>query len=513
MAIGDVTFVKGQGGLGRPLPGEDFISGLVLYGSYPSGFSSTVPVRQFFSVADAENAGIVDTYVDSATTQATVPITISTVGATGDTVTFIVKEIPSFANGLSVDNPVSLGTYTLTSGDHADATGDALANSLAAFITNGLYLHGYTATASGSSNVVTLHCPKRLGIYVPTVTYNRTGNTFVANAGSATAGTASALAVWHYHISEYFRLQPKGNLYVGVFASSTNFQEISAVQTFAQGTIRQLAVYKNGSFATGDLSLINTEIVTNNDNKHKPMSALYAGDLAHLTDLTTDLNSLSANKVSAIVSQDGGALGAYLYHYFGKSITTLGAALGAVSLASVHESIEWRSKFNISNGYECDTPAFADSTLVSTVSQNQLDQLDAYRYVFLIKNIGFSGSYFNSSHTAVSVTSDYAYIENNRTIDKAIRGVYSSLLPALGAPIVLNGDGTLTDESISYFTSLAELNLREMARNTELSDFAVIINSTQNVLSTNTLVVAVELLPVGVARAITVNIGFVVAIS
>jgi hypothetical protein len=135
------------------------------------------------------------------------------------------------------------------------------------------------------------------------------------------------------------------------------------------------------------------------------------------------------------------------------------------------------------------------------------------RYVFLIKNIGFAGSYFNGSHTATIVTSDYAYIENNRTIDKAIRGVYSSLLPALGAPIVLNSDGTLTDESIAYFTSLAELNLRAMVQATELSDFEVLINSTQNVLSTNTLVVAVELIPVGVARAITVNIGFVVALT
>ena len=30
-ALNDITFVKGQGGLCRPLPGQDFISGLLLF--------------------------------------------------------------------------------------------------------------------------------------------------------------------------------------------------------------------------------------------------------------------------------------------------------------------------------------------------------------------------------------------------------------------------------------------------------------------------------------------------
>jgi hypothetical protein len=41
MALNNVSFVLGQGGLGRPLPGQDYISGLTFYGStLPSGWSS-----------------------------------------------------------------------------------------------------------------------------------------------------------------------------------------------------------------------------------------------------------------------------------------------------------------------------------------------------------------------------------------------------------------------------------------------------------------------------------------
>ena len=56
MALGDVTFVKGQGGLGRPLAGQDYVSGLIFYtsnGTLPSGFSTSNRVQAVFSVAQA----------------------------------------------------------------------------------------------------------------------------------------------------------------------------------------------------------------------------------------------------------------------------------------------------------------------------------------------------------------------------------------------------------------------------------------------------------------------------
>ena len=68
--MNNITFVKGKGGLGRPLAGKDFISGFIFYSnSLPSGFSSTNRVKTFYSVKDAENAGILNDYSDE--TQAT----------------------------------------------------------------------------------------------------------------------------------------------------------------------------------------------------------------------------------------------------------------------------------------------------------------------------------------------------------------------------------------------------------------------------------------------------------
>jgi hypothetical protein len=61
MALNDVTFIQGQGGLGRPLAGEDHISGMVFYlsnANLPSGFTVSTRIKQVFSVQEAEGLGI-----------------------------------------------------------------------------------------------------------------------------------------------------------------------------------------------------------------------------------------------------------------------------------------------------------------------------------------------------------------------------------------------------------------------------------------------------------------------
>lgn len=513
MAINDIIFNKGQGGLGRPLAGEDFISSLVFYtGSLPSGYTTTNRVHSFGSVADAETSGIKADYSDATASVGTYQVTNK--GTNNDTITITVAGIDT----KGVATTYTLGSYKKVSGD---STITLVATAIVAAINAKTITTGFSATLTGgSSDTVSISAPKRFGTYLnsgtPIVVTLSAGATIAGTLTQFSGGTRSAMAVWHYHIAEFFRLQPKGQLYVGFFAvpGSYDFTEITTVQNFANGKVRQVGVYKDSAaFSTSDITAIQA-VCTTLAGLHKPLSVLYAADISGVSDLSTltDLSLFTAPNVSAIISQDGAGLGSYLYTTGGKSVTTLGATLGAVAYASVSDDIAWISKFNISSGVECDTIAFANGNLVSTISQGLINTLDDYRYIFLIKYTGIAGSYFNDSHCAVIISSDYAYIENNRTIDKAIRGIYSSVLPALNSPLQLNSDGTLTDTTIAYFTGLAEVNLQQMIRDTELSAFAVTIDSTQNVLSTSNLTIAVKLVPIGVARQITVNIGFTLSI-
>lgn len=511
MSLNNIVFILGQGGLGRPLPGEDFISGLMFYtATLPSGFTTTDRVKQVFSVAEAEALGIKSDYNDA--TGASSSSTITATGANGDSVAVQITE----PTGV-----VTLATYTKAS---TEADAQAVAVAIAALINAGTVNHGYTATADGTPvGELIIVAPKKLGIYLntksPAFVETPGSSTFAVTIGAFSGGVASAQAIYHYHISEFFRRQPKGNLFLGFFAvpgGAYDFAEVATMQNFAAGKIRQIGAFKNSAaaFSTADITAfhnaLNAQVVL-----HKEVMGVYAADISAISDLTTlaDCAALTAPYVVPCIGQDGAALGAFLYATTGKSVTTLGATLGALAYASVAEDIAWVEKFNMSNGTELDVPAIANGALVRDLSEGLLGNIQDKAYNFLRTFVGVSGSYFNEDRTAVTVQSDYAYASNVRTIQKAMRGVYAGMIPALNSPITLNADGTLTDVSIEYLTTLAEKNLFQMQRDSEISAFEVVISATQDVLQTGKIVVSVNLVPVGVARNIVVNIGFNVSLS
>lgn len=504
MSLNNISFVKGKGGLGRPLAGKDYISGLLFYtNTLPSGFSTTNRIKQIFSVADAVALGINKTYADE--TQATGVYTVSAMGATGDSITI---------NFLEPENKtVALGTYVKAS---TDTTTLLVATGIVASINAGTFVHGYSATV-GLAGAFTVKARKGLGVYVNTAGL-LTATIAGTIAGSLTTpfsgGIASLQATWYYHISEFFRISPKGFLWLNFQAvpATYTYTEVQDFQTFTNGAMRQLGIFVDSkALAVSDTTAIQG-VCNLLDAKKMPLSVIYAGDIKAVTNISTlmDLATFSNNKVSVVVGQDGAGQGNAIFYATGKSVTTLGATLGAVSLASVSENIGWVSKFDMSNGLELDTIAFANGVKFSdaSVTSNLLDAIDLKRYIFLRKFPNKSGSFHNDSHTVITPSSDYAFIENNRVIDKAIRGVDEALTPSLNSPLLLNTNGTLANSTIAFLTGQAGVITDEMVRNGEASAITVTIDPSQNVASSSKVVVAINIIPIGVARNIVVNIGF-----
>jgi hypothetical protein len=509
MSLPNLTFIKGQGGLGRPLPSNDHISGMLFYtanGNLPSGWTTSAREKALYSVQDAVNAGISGTYADA--TAATATFLITTGGSTGDTITIKVADLDATGTAQST----TLCTYTKVAGD---ATIASLGSSITAAINAGTVNHGYTASFSIAT--LTITAPKKFGVYLNTgtpYTATITGTMAGTWTQNVVAGVASLQAVWHYHISEFFRIQPKGVLYVGFYAvpSPYTYTEISSLQNYAQGAIRQIAVYKDAAaIAAGDVTAIDAVCKTL-DDAGKNISAIIGGHTTGVPDLSAifTLNDLTDEKCSMVLAQDGGAHGNFLYITCGKSISALGACLGTIALAKVSESIAWVEKFNMSNGTELEVLAFSNGTKFSNsaVTDGLLEALNDKRFIFLKKHVGLSGSYWNDSHTAVVPTSDYAYIENNRTIDKAIRNLRAAYLPKLNSPITLNADGTMSDNTITMLENIGDAALDQMLRDFELSARRVQISPTQDVLATSKLVIGVDLVVNGVARFIEIPIGF-----
>jgi hypothetical protein len=503
MALNNISFVKGKGGLGRPLAGKDYISGLLFYtNTLPSGFSTTNRIKQIFSVADAVALGIGKNYADE--TQASGVYTISSAGATGDSITI---------NFTEPTKTVVLGTYVKVS---TDTTPLLVATGVVSAINAGSYVHGYVATI-GATGAFTVKARKGLGIYANTAGL-LTATIAGTIAGSITTpfsgGIASLQATWYYHISEFFRISPKGFLWLNFQAvpATYTYSEIQSYQEFTNGAMRQLGVFVDSkALAVSDTTAIQA-VCNLLDAQKMPLSVIYAGDIKAVASISTltDLATFSNNKVSVVVGQDGAGQGNAIFNATGKSVTTLGATLGAVSLSTVSENIAWVGKFDMSNGVELDTIAFANGVNFSdaSVTTTLLDAIDLKRYIFLRKFPNKSGSFHNDSHTVITPASDYAFIENNRVIDKAIRGVDEALTPSLNSPLLLNANGTLANSTVAFLRGQASVITDQMVRDEEASAISVTIDPNQNVASTSKVVVAINIVPIGVARNIVVNIGF-----
>lgn len=496
MSFSDVVFNKGQGGLGRPLTGEDHISGLLFYTNvYPSGFSFLNQIKLIASLAQAEALGI--DKLHGGETLPTASITITTTGTQGDTVSVYV-------------GTTLLGTTTVP----ATPTVSNVATALRVAINALTSTHGFTA--SGTVGAINLTTPagsgKTYNTIVPTLTVSGlTAATIVAFTG----GVGSFVDVMHYHVAEFFRGNPLGILYVGIFPipSVNDFSEIQTVQNFASGKVRQVAVYRPDlTFSTTQLDALQAQKVIL-DTNHMPLSIVYAADISGITDISTlpDLRNLSDSGVSLCIGQDGGNIGAALYVGNGKTISCIGFLLGTISSAKVNENIGWVAKFNAS-AVELDTPAFGNGNLCRSLPINLLNLLDSYHYIFLRKIVGIDGTYFNFSYSAIADNSDYATIENNRTIDKAIRLVRTALLPKLNSPIYVNTDGTLSPDIIADFEAACNVQLNQMLSDGEVSQANAIINPAQSVLSTGKLYVTIVIVPSGVAKQIVVSIGYAVKI-
>lgn len=336
--------------------------------------------------------------------------------------------------------------------------------------------------------------------------------------------------VLHYHIAEFFRMNPEGVLYVmvkkgtaEVAVTTTNNSgvttdgDITVLQTFAGGNIRQVGVFNPSLLDVAAVQKECTEEGTGLEAKHRPLSVVltHCGRTSSESDGVTTLAPLELSalpdkisggrcNVSVLIGSDFDAdlvdaLGNYAYY------GCIGVCIGAISKASVHESIAWVGKFPLG----LKAPAFFNGALVRNTSVSDLELLNGKHYIFAVIHAGDADNYFNDSHTLDVDSSDYAYIENVRTIDKACRGIRGKLLPWLNSPLRVDpSNGQLESGMVSFLETTAGEALEEMEKAGEISGYKVEIDPAQNVLATSALEIVIKKVPVGVMRKVTVKIGY-----
>lgn len=328
-----------------------------------------------------------------------------------------------------------------------------------------------------------------------------------------TAKAASwEMRVLHYLLESTYNMNPGISLYVGIFkpASGANaFSEIKQIQNYSGGKVRQVGVW-NGAVELSD-TVVNAlqSVRTTLEAQNKPLIILYAPKVTDVTSLPTDLAKIGRNGVSVIIGQDGAGVAAELYADAGNttkaSVSALGDLLGAVSRAKVHESIAWVEAFptNIS------VPAFGDGKKYRDLDEAVIETLDSSRYIFLRTYDGLAGSFFNDNHNLDVPTSDYAYINDVRTMDKAVRGVRTNVLPKLGRPMKVDAEtGKIERTTVEHLITTGNKPLEDMEKAGELSGYKFDIDPDQNILATSRVRGVIKNVAVGVMRNLDLEIGY-----
>lgn len=324
------------------------------------------------------------------------------------------------------------------------------------------------------------------------------------------------IRVLYYQLRSIFNRNPAISLYVGIYkptSGTPTFSEIKTMQNFTGGKIRQIGVW-DGATALDPANLITLQAIrTTLEAQDKPLSIGYAPKIAAVSGLPTNLAGANKNGVSVIIGQDGAGTAADLYkdakNTAKSSVTAIGEWLGIVSAAAVHESIAWVEKFPTGIAL----PAFGDGTLLRDLDTAVIESLDAARYIFFVEYSGLAGAYFNDSHTMDDATSDYAYIESVRTMDKACRNVRTYVLPKLGRPMKVDAStGKLEAYVVEDLQLTAGKALEDMEKAGELSGYVVEIDPDQNILSTSCVEMVIKQVGVGVMRKLNIKIGYTTSV-
>ena len=292
--------------------------------------------------------------------------------------------------------------------------------------------------------------------------------------------------------------------------TSYKFAEIKTVQNFASGRIRQIAIWcGDKAFSADDVTAIQG-VADALDIENAPLSVLYAPKVSAVGNMPSDVAGANQCRVSVVIAQAGSGTGAELYAAEANktaknTVSAIGVVLGLLSSAAVHQSIGWVKNFPTG----VNVPAFGDGTLYRDLDKALVEQLDGGRYLFFVTHVGQAGSYVNDSHTMDSAISDYAMIESVRTMDKAVRGVRTYLIPELGGNIYIDAEtGKMQAYSVSHLETTANKALEDMEKAGELSGYKVEIDPEQDVLSTSEVEIIIRQVAVGVMRKIKVKIGF-----
>jgi hypothetical protein len=215
----------------------------------------------------------------------------------------------------------------------------------------------------------------------------------------------------------------------------------------------------------------------------------FSGVVADLKDYATT----NYNKVAILLANTDGSKEA-----------SIGLALGRLASTPTQRKLS-----RVKDGaVEPFAAYFTNGATVATLD-TAWDAIDNKNYTFMRSFANLSGFYFTGDKTLTLPTDDFNSLARGLVMDEGVLIAYTTLVQELSDEVPVTAAGTIHPAIIKSWQNAIESQIKSnMVEVGKLSGVRAFIDENQNVLQTNNVNVALQLLPVGYSDFITVNIGF-----
>lgn len=343
--------------------------------------------------------------------------------------------------------------------------------------------------------------------------------------------------VW-YHISEFFRFAEGQKLYVYLVSQTTPLADMcdkaNAVGIWdliqqTEGKVRQVGVVLNPitGYTPSLTDGLNDDVLAAIPNAqalaedaydaHYPLEVFIEGRDFDGTSPSSgnDLRTFNDEYVSVVIAQDldicavdtlhegYAAVGTYLGMTASKDVATSPAEVGVDYQGNLTRTAAPARFVNYGMGNQP----------LSAYSATDQDALYDYHYVALRIFAGTPGVYFTQSFTCANDENDFIFMELNRSINKAARGIYKAYVPYINTKVQLKADGTLPPEVAKSLEDVGNKVFAAMEAAGEISAGITSIDPSQIILTSRKLQVKWRAVPMGKLEAVDGEISFNVSIA
>lgn len=211
--------------------------------------------------------------------------------------------------------------------------------------------------------------------------------------------------------------------------------------------------------------------------------------------LAADLTETAYNRVMCVIGSTSAA-----------GIPAVGVVAGRYAATEVQENVG-----KVRLGALSIDEVYIDGEAV--VDNDKAESLNTKGYVTFRTYVGKAGWFITDDIQACETTDDYRSLARRRTIDKAFRIAYDTLLDWVNQEIPVTPEGTIQAQMVKSIEQCVESAVASNmgdALSQEGNELGVecVVDTEERIASTSNLKIALRVLPYGYAKYIDVELGF-----